>query len=114
MNPTPAFKHTAQRLRQRYGLTLGWGDYLNLCAAIRHALPYLEVQSQIHGRLLVLYPWAGHSVLWVWCPETGCVVTALRQGVRPSRPQGGMNGKVRRKLRDREPYRRERFVMEEE
>lgn len=72
-----AYRHTARRVRERYGLRLSWRDYHRLARQIYDHLPKLDALPARGNRLIVEYPHHGHPVRWIYCPRERRLCTAL-------------------------------------
>lgn len=119
MTSTPGpFRHTKKRLYERYGLRIDPVEYRRLCREIKRLLPVLETFPTREQRLIVPYPHSGREVRWVFCPVAGLIVTALHP--QPKRKADiprttiTLQGEVRRKRPQGQPYRRPHHVHWEE
>lgn len=72
-----AYRHTARRVRERYGLRLSWRDYHRLARQIHERLPELDAERVHLNRLIVEYPHHGRPVRWIYCPRERRLCTAL-------------------------------------
>lgn len=77
-HPAHRYRHTAEKLRERYGLRLTRAAYQDLCARIRADLAQDRLLTYPAGgtRLFLHVPWRGVTLRLIWCPHTHLIITA--------------------------------------
>lgn len=102
------FKHTQERLLERYGIYINYQEYAHLCQDIASNWPSLRwwpaESSEDRRRIKVKYPLLGKMVIFVFSPAPALIVTAVPRTPRSKPRRKGMaieTDDVRRKAKSK-------------